>query len=224
MAAERVEDTHIEEEEVEEGQDDDQFIDPNDVLVEVADDGDVLMDEDEDGFAEGGPQPDEEIVWEDNSMQHFPNHKGSVFTICTHPSAPLAVSGGEDDLGYIWDLTTGDELVKLTGHTDSVTSTAFSSDGELIATGGMDGKVRIWRRVGNEHYKQWEFLTEVSGPDEVMVRIESSIRAAIEDLTSIFSGCGGIPRGMCSLRARTTRPYGSGNVSMHLSSRCCGGS
>ena len=43
MSAERVEDTHVEEE-VEEGQDDDQFIDPNDVLVEVADDGDVLMD------------------------------------------------------------------------------------------------------------------------------------------------------------------------------------
>ena len=72
-------------------------------------------------------------------------------------------------MGYIWDLTTGAEIVKLTGHTDSVTSVAFSSDGEYIATGGMDGKVRIWRRVGRENYEKWEFITELTGPDEVMV-------------------------------------------------------
>ncbi|KAI0749299.1 WD40 repeat-like protein [Daedaleopsis nitida] len=165
MAAAHEEDVHIEEGE------EDEFIDPNDVLVEVVEDGDMLMDEDEDGEGEvegDGPHPDEEIVWEDNSIQHFPAHKKSVFAISTHPTAPLAASGGEDDLGYIWEITSGEEIVKLTGHTDSVTSTAFSADGEFVATGGMDGKVRIWRRVGKEHYNQWEFLTELTGPDEVM--------------------------------------------------------
>ena len=154
----------------------DQFIDPNDVLIEVADDGDHPMDEDDDDGPLGEHLLDEEIVWEDNSMQHFPNHNGSVFAVCAHPTAPLAASGGEDDLGYIWDLTTGDELVKLTGHTDSVTSVAFSADGELIATGGMDGKIRVWRRVGKENYKNWEFLTELTGPDEVMVSSIYTVR------------------------------------------------
>ncbi|EPT05558.1 hypothetical protein FOMPIDRAFT_1039482 [Fomitopsis schrenkii] len=165
-----MEEDHVQDEHIEEGAEE-EFIDPNDVYIEVADDGDHLMDEDD---AEGeviegeGPQPDEEIIYEDNSIQHFPNHRKSVFAVSAHPIAPIAASGGEDDLGYIWDYTTGDEIAKLTGHTDSVTSTAWSSDGEMVSTGGMDGKVRIWRRVGKENWKLWEFLTELQGPDEVM--------------------------------------------------------
>ncbi|TFK28138.1 WD40 repeat-like protein [Coprinopsis marcescibilis] len=32
----------------------------------------------------------------------------------------------------------------------------------------MDGKIRVWRRVGKANYKTWEFLTELQGPDEVV--------------------------------------------------------
>lgn len=173
---------HVEEH-IEAGEEADEFIDPNDIVDVIDLDGDALMDDDEEGQElpvsgsfhideDGNLQPDAEDDdenYEDTSLRHFPNHNVSVFAISTHPSATLAASGGEDDFGYIWDYTTGEEIVKLTGHSDSVTSTAFSSDGELISTGGMDGKVRIWRRVGKENWKTWEFLTELQGPDEVMV-------------------------------------------------------
>ena len=167
------------------------FIEPSDVLAEINDDGDVPMDEDEnngddgvesavfeidgDPTAEDSPHPDE-IIYEDSSISHFTAHRGSVFAVAVHPSQPLAVSGGEDDLGYIWDLGDGEVVVKLTGHTDSVTSVGWSHDGELASTGGMDGNVRIWRRVkktsedAKNAWKTWEFLTELAGPDEIMVR------------------------------------------------------
>ena len=64
----------------------------------------------------------------------------------------------------------------MTGHTNSVASTAFSTDGEMIATGGMDGKVMVWCQVGNENWKFGEFLTELQGPNEVMVHCILQLR------------------------------------------------
>ncbi|GJJ08630.1 hypothetical protein Clacol_002849 [Clathrus columnatus] len=157
------------------------FIDPSDVLAEEEDDSDIPMDGDDHGsddediiyeIDEDSPEEEEpEGTWEDTSIAHFSGHKGSVFAVAVHPTQPLVVSGGEDDLGYIWDLKTGEDIVKLSGHTDSVTAVDWSYDGELVSTGGMDGKVRVWRHVkkNNLEWKVWEFLTELTGPDEVMV-------------------------------------------------------
>ncbi|KAG0706802.1 ribosome biogenesis protein Sqt1 [Suillus ampliporus] len=162
MAAPHETEDYIEEDEG------DVFIDSGDVLAEVPDDGDHLMDEDDEAEDGVGSFPSGAPDVKDNSLQHFTAHNGSVFAISCHPTEPLAVSGGEDDLGYIWDITDGEVIVKLTGHTDSVSSASFSSDGQMIATGGMDGKVRIWRRVGTVNFRNWEFLTELQGPDEVI--------------------------------------------------------
>jgi len=159
----RADDVEIEEQYEDEG---DQFITEDDILAEVPVEGDVPMDEDDDGhddLGEGSSGPSD-----DNSVQHFTGHSSSVFAVSCHPTEPLAVSGGEDDMGYIWDITDGEVIVKLTGHTDSVVATGWSTDGQMVATGGMDGKIRVWRRLGQENFRNWEFLTELDGPDEVV--------------------------------------------------------
>jgi ribosome assembly protein SQT1 len=156
--------THEKGQDEEEVEVDEEYIQQDDIYAEV-DQGDEPMDEDGDNVDVEG-----EVVWEDNSIQQFSGHEGPVYSIAVHPTASLAVSGGGDDFGYIWDLTDGEVVVKLTGHADSVTAVGFSYDGEMVSTGGMDGHVRVWRRTGKEDFKAWEFLTELQGPDEVMVR------------------------------------------------------
>jgi ribosome assembly protein SQT1 len=167
--------THPEPDDVEENEDD-QYIDPSDVYLEVGEDeGDYPMDDDDDDNEADGEiaaaGSSAEVHHEDNSLVHFPSHSNSVFVVATHPTASIAASGGEDDMGYIWDYTTGDELVKLTGHTDSVCSVGFSYNGEMVATADMNGNIRVWKRVGNDGFRKWTFLTEVQGPDEVTVRL-----------------------------------------------------
>lgn len=160
------------------------FLDDDDVAelkAQMDEEGDVPMDEDEDDIIDATNDDDEdeeadaeaEEPLQDTSLRKFTSHRQPVFSVSTHPTCPiLAVSGGEDDNGYIWRLDTGEEIAKLTGHTDSVITTGWSADGELVATGGMDGRVRVWRRVKSESQSQWEwarweFLTVLEGMDEI---------------------------------------------------------
>lgn len=133
---------------------------------------------------------------EDNSWNATSLHTSqqSIFTLSLHPkfpNPPLAVSGGEDDAGFIFSPIPAGEAggfhadsfapVKLTGHTDSVVATGWSFDGEMVATGGMDGRVRVWRRVKGRksspapgsgeagEWKDWEFLTGLETASEVQV-------------------------------------------------------
>ncbi|KAF7336632.1 Ribosome biogenesis protein Sqt1 [Mycena venus] len=148
-------------EEIEEDFEEEQFITEDDVLAEVQDEGDVPMDEDDedeagDTLGELAGAGSSSGSGDDNSLQSFQNHGSSVFCVAGHPTEPLAASGGEDDLGYVWDITDGEVIVKLTGHTDSVTSIAWKGPdevmflrwhpkGTVLLAGSNDSTLWLWQ-------------------------------------------------------------------------------
>ena len=148
----------------EQGGADDQeaFIDPNEAAEEYADednqDEDHPMSEDDDD--EGDGMYDDE-VFVDDSIQGFFLHTSPVYSVALYDN--YAATGGGDDLGYLWDITNGEMILKLDGHSDSVTNVAFSNDGAYLATGGMDGQVRVW------HIEEKKLVVAYEEGDEVLV-------------------------------------------------------
>lgn len=77
------------------------------------------------------------------------------------------MAGGEDHLLRIWELTSGQQMLTLTGHLAEITSAGFSQDGRLAISGGRDGMVKVWRIAdGSElitmvgfHDGEWIALT-----------------------------------------------------------------
>ena len=87
----------------------------------------------------------------DDSIHAFQGHSSSVYAVAWNPtSSDMVATGGGDDVGFIWRvgedafMENSGDVFELRGHTDTVTSVQFNVDGSLLATGGMDGCVKIW--------------------------------------------------------------------------------
>ena len=69
--------------------------------------------------------------------------KGYVFDMTYSNDGSLFAAGGTIGV-WLYDARTGKELNLLLGHTDGVTSVAFSPDNSLLASGSNDNTIKIW--------------------------------------------------------------------------------
>ncbi|KAH9460038.1 hypothetical protein MJO28_004297 [Puccinia striiformis f. sp. tritici] len=131
--------------------------------------GEVLMEDDENGTDEEMGEPNEQSEPPfDSSITRFTKHEEPVFCLATHPLNPeICASGGADDLGYIWNTSNGQEILKLEGHKDSLSVIEFSRDGQFLATGGVDATIKIWKNLDPKLFSEWEFLMDLEASEEV---------------------------------------------------------
>ncbi|CAL1375616.1 unnamed protein product [Linum trigynum] len=132
---------------------------------EIADDGEVYIDDadiitettlDDEDLPDGSDEDDEYDEQADfdedlgDSIYKFTGHTSGVFALACSPTNPLLVAtGGGDDRGFLWKIGQGDWVAELGGHKETVTSLAFSSDGQFLASGGLDSVVNVWDASGN---------------------------------------------------------------------------
>ncbi|XP_061344121.1 uncharacterized protein LOC133290078 [Gastrolobium bilobum] len=127
----------------EDDNDDEVFLDESDIIHEVSMDYEDLPDADDDSETEHEEH-------DDDSMHIFTGHTGELYSVaCSPTDVALVATGGGDDRGFLWKIGQGDWASELQGHKDSVSSLAFSYDGQFLASGSLDGIVQVWDASGN---------------------------------------------------------------------------
>jgi WD40 repeat protein len=67
-----------------------------------------------------------------------------LLLVVTNAKRECQKDGFENEVVQIWDAITGAVLQTFKGHSDWVTSVAFSSNGEQVMSGSGDKTVRLW--------------------------------------------------------------------------------
>jgi WD40 repeat protein len=79
----------------------------------------------------------------------FRGHELSVTSLNFSPDGKYLISGGEEGIAILWDLT-GKEIARFKGHKGIIRDVTFNPDSQHIATAGDDGTVRIWDNSGKQ--------------------------------------------------------------------------
>ncbi len=111
--------------------------------------------------------------------------ESAVLSVAVTPDGQYVVSGSHDKTVRLWELATGKEVRRFTGHSDYVNSVAVTPDGKYVVSGSADKTVRLWglatgkevrRFTGHEDWVRSVAVTPdgqyvVSGSDDETVRL-----------------------------------------------------
>jgi WD40 repeat protein len=112
--------------------------------------------------------PGEVRVWDmvtGNEIYSLRGHPDSVWSVSFSPDGTRLASAGGIWVGagtpkagevMIWDMSSGQQLCTLQGHTGAITSAAFSPCGRRLATASKDGTVMIWDGTPLAQTPQWQ--------------------------------------------------------------------
>lgn len=110
---------------------------------EYVEEDDMIDNNDEDdGNIDGEEVIQTEVI--DLAKVTFRKHEKSIFSCDLSNDGLFAVTGGEDDMAYVWWTENCEVYMECTGHKDSVTEVSFSHDCQFIVTGDMSGLIQVW--------------------------------------------------------------------------------
>jgi len=82
---------------------------------------------------------------------YYLDHPRVVQGLCWSPDGRFLACGCSDSEIYVWDLTAQGQKTVLRGHQAGVRAVTFSHNGDLLASQGWDGTLRLWNpRTGHQ--------------------------------------------------------------------------
>jgi WD40 repeat protein len=74
--------------------------------------------------------------------------------IAISPDGKMLASAGDDEMVHLWDMSNGNCIKSLTGHTQDVLCVTFSNDGKRLASGALH-EVIIWDLHSMSLHSSW---------------------------------------------------------------------
>lgn len=144
----------------------------NEDIVYVEDVDEVIEVYDVDDAEDEVPMEEEEAAEKGDATCIFSGHKqSSVICGALSKNGKLAISGGQDDMAYVWDTKTGEVILECTGHKDSIIFAEFNHDDSYLATGDMCGVIQVWRmsdkvciwdyKMGDAAWMKWHMAANI---------------------------------------------------------------
>jgi WD40 repeat protein len=98
-------------------------------------------------------------------LKAWDQHPLPVSSVAFTPDSRLALSGAGDALVRRWEVSLPDtkEDVILKGNVGAAGALAFSPDGRMLATVGLDAPLTIWDPVAGKPLRQWPLAENVGG-------------------------------------------------------------
>lgn len=86
-------------------------------------------------------------LWDirDGSCARIMRGSGPMYTLAFSPDGTTVAGAGDGRTIDIWDLRKGEKLRELYGHESTVWSLDYSREGSILASGGADQVVSVWR-------------------------------------------------------------------------------
>jgi WD40 repeat protein len=80
----------------------------------------------------------------DGSSKVLTDNALSFRSVRFSPNGQYVAAGNEDHVFRIWNIRTGQLMLRWTGHQNAVQSVAFTPDGKGLVSGGYDKKLKYW--------------------------------------------------------------------------------
>ena len=148
-------------------------------------------------------------------------HEGDVSAVAFSPDGALVATASWDRTARLWNATSGAHLATLTGHVDWVrpesyvlgrlTSIEFSPQGDVLASAGIDGTVKVWAAPSGALLASLDHGAQLGGGARYRPDGGAIVSAGGDGVARVWSPTRG------ALAATLARPRGEGKYARRVS-------